>query len=181
MPGLEPATTPGIEEGVDPSEVGSGKKASRAEAKARKAFNKLGLIQVAGVSRAVVRKGKQVYFVVNQPDVFKSSTNDNTFVFFGEAKVGGDDQASQLAALQQQINASKAAGGAAEGDDEIPPLVETKAAETTETVDDSGVNPKHIELVLEQVGGATRAQAVAALKKTNGDVVNAIMELSMSS
>ena len=161
------------------AEVGSGKKANRNETKARKAFAKLGLKQVPGVTRAVVRKGKQVYFVVNAPDVFKSATNDNTFVFFGEAKVEqGGDQAAQLQALQAQMAAAQKAGL---GSDDMPPLTEAApaAAAAGGAVDETGVNPKHIELVLEQVSGATRAQAVAALKKTNGDVVNAIMELSM--
>lgn len=38
---------------------------------------------------------------------------------------------------------------------------------------------EHIERVLEQVPSASRAQAVAALKKANGDIVSAIMELTM--
>jgi hypothetical protein len=39
------------------------------------------------------------------------------------------------------------------------------------------VNPKHIALVMEQVPTATREQVVDALKKKNGDIVDAIMEL----
>lgn len=54
-------------------------------------------------------------------------------------------------------------------DDDVPPLVDTDAPPPAE----------HIALVMEQVPKATRAQAVAALKKTHGDVVNAIMELVM--
>jgi len=45
-------------------------------------------------------------------------------------------------------------------------------------VDETGVAAKDIELVMSQTS-ATRAQAVAALKKTDGDIVNAIMELTM--
>lgn len=129
--------------------------ASRAENKARKAFQKLGLKSVPGVSRVVVKRGRQVYFVVAQPEVMKSGTNDNTYVFFGEAKQGEDTSAAlqQAAALQfAQQQAAKAAGK-----DEPPALVETGAS-STGSVDEGGVNGKHIDLVLEQVPSASRAQ-----------------------
>lgn len=45
-------------------------------------------------------------------------------------------------------------------------------------MDDSGVEPKDIELVVTQAG-VSRAKAVQALKKNNGDIVSAIMELTM--
>jgi nascent polypeptide-associated complex subunit alpha len=45
-------------------------------------------------------------------------------------------------------------------------------------VDEAGVSAKDIELVIQQAG-CSRAEAVAALKKNNNDIVNAIMELSM--
>ena len=45
-------------------------------------------------------------------------------------------------------------------------------------VDDSGVEPKDIELVMTQAS-VTRSKAVKALKKAEGDIVSAIMELTM--
>ena len=42
----------------------------------------------------------------------------------------------------------------------------------------AGVHEIHIELVLEQVPTATREQAIAAIEMYNGDIVNAIMELT---
>ena len=45
-------------------------------------------------------------------------------------------------------------------------------------VDESGVDPKDIELVMGQAG-CTRGQAVVALKNNENDIVNAIMELTM--
>lgn len=41
-------------------------------------------------------------------------------------------------------------------------------------VDETGVEAKDIELVMSQAG-CTRAKAVAALKKNDNDIVNAIM------
>lgn len=45
--------------------------------------------------------------------------------------------------------------------------------------DVEGVSPEHIQLVVDQTS-CTKAQAVAALKETKGDVVNAIMKLTVS-
>ncbi len=52
------------------------------------------------------------------------------------------------------------------------------AAEPEGEVDAGNLEEKDIELVMSQAS-VTRAKAVTALKKTNGDIVNAIMELTM--
>jgi nascent polypeptide-associated complex subunit alpha len=46
-----------------------------------------------------------------------------------------------------------------------------------DTVDETGVDPKDIKLVMEQTG-ASRAKAVRALKESGGDLINAIMAAS---
>ena len=61
-------------------------KQSRSEKKARKAMSKLGLKAVSGVSRVTIRKSKNILFVINKPDVYKSPASD-TYIVFGEAKV----------------------------------------------------------------------------------------------
>lgn len=63
-----------------------GSKQSRSEKKARKLFSKLGLKPVHGVSRVCIRKSKNILFVINKPDVYKSPGSD-TYIVFGEAKV----------------------------------------------------------------------------------------------
>ena len=63
-------------------------KQSRSEKKARKAMSKLGLKSVTGVNRVTIRKSKNILFVINKPDVYKSPAGD-TYIVFGEAKVGG--------------------------------------------------------------------------------------------
>lgn len=45
-------------------------------------------------------------------------------------------------------------------------------------VDDTGVEPKDIELVMTQAG-VSRGKAVKALQNASGDIVSAIMELTM--
>ena len=61
-------------------------KQSRGEKKARKIMSKLGLKQVAGVSRVTIRKSKNILFVINKPDVYKNPASD-TYIVFGEAKI----------------------------------------------------------------------------------------------
>ncbi len=50
--------------------------------------------------------------------------------------------------------------------------------DTDEEVDASGVEDKDIELVMSQAN-VSRAKAIKALKKTENDIVNAIMDLTM--
>ena len=49
-------------------------------------FEILGLKNVQGVSRVTIRKSKNILFVINRPDVYKSPASD-TYIVFGEAKV----------------------------------------------------------------------------------------------
>lgn len=61
-------------------------KQSRGEKKARKSLSKIGLKTVSGVTRVTIRKSKNILFVINKPDVYKSPASD-TYIVFGEAKV----------------------------------------------------------------------------------------------
>ncbi|KAI8808350.1 NAC domain-containing protein [Cladochytrium replicatum] len=125
---------------------------------------KLGLKPVAGITRVTIRRPKNILFVVSQPDVYKSSTSD-TYIVFGEAKIEDlNSQAQATAAEQFQ---------APTAEEEAPELQEEE-----EAVDDEGVEKKDIELVMQQAG-VSRAKAVKALKANDGDIVNAIMELTM--
>lgn len=55
----------------------------------------------------------------------------------------------------------------------------TAATPIDEDVDDGGVEPRDIELVMTQAG-VTRGKAVKALENSEGDIVSAIMELKNS-
>jgi len=41
---------------------------------------------VSGINRVTIRKSKNILFVINKPDVYKSPASD-TYIVFGEAKV----------------------------------------------------------------------------------------------
>jgi nascent polypeptide-associated complex subunit alpha len=168
----EPETSnPKAEENVD-DEKGT----TRGEKKARKAISKLGMKPIPGVVRVTMKKSKNIMFVISRPDVFKSPTADS-YIIFGEAKV------EDLAAKQAALNAEQAAQRVAS---QSAPSFERKAAtESTasaaaddEPVDETGVDPKDIQLVMDQ-SHCSRSQAVKALKNNNNDLVNAIMELTI--
>ena len=120
---------------------------------------------VTGIKRVTFKKSKNVLFVVAKPDVFKAPSSD-TYIIFGEAKIEDPTAvASSQAAEQFKPAVQKAAPAAAAAADEGP-------------VDETGVDPKDIDLVIAQAG-CSRVKAVQALKNNDGDIVNAIMELTM--
>ncbi|KAF0683563.1 Aste57867_24420 [Aphanomyces stellatus] len=137
---------------------------NRAEGKARKAMQKLGMKQVNGIIRATIKKSQSVLFVISKPDVFKSSASE-TYVIFGEAKIEDMNAQAQAPQFEQEAPVAEASADAAVEDDDAE-------------VDETGVDAKDIQLVMSQ-SNVSRAKAVAALKSNDNDVVNAIMELTM--
>merc|ERR1712002_76350 len=157
-------------------ELVSKAKQSRSEKKARKIMSKLGLKQIQGVSRVTIRKSKNILFVINKPDVYKSPASD-TYIVFGEAKIEDLSQQAQMAAAEK----FKAPENPASCSDGAPnPLSQPILEESDEEdeVDEAGVESKDIELVMSQAN-VSRPKAVKALKNNNNDIVNAIMELTM--
>jgi len=160
MPELEEAQ----EGGADGEAKG---KQNRSEKKSRKAVLKLGLKPMTDVVRVTVRKSKNILFVIQKPDIFKSPASD-TYIIFGEARI--EDLSAQA-----QANAANQFAPARMPEVSSEPKSLPVAADDEE-VDDTGCDDKDIELVVAQAG-CTRAAAVAALKKNNNDIVEAIMEL----
>ena len=90
---------------------------------------------------------------------------------FGEAKIEDLNSQAQASAAEQfaKPSSGEATKPGAEGEG-VPELAE----EDDENVDETGVEAKDIELVM-QNANVSRARAVKALKSTNNDIVNAIM------
>jgi len=149
-------------------------KQSRSEKKSRKAMQKLGMKPVSGVIRVTVKKAKNMLFVITKPDVFKSPISD-TYIIFGEAKIE-DLSASNAANLAKNFEPDATPSAPATSTETKKEA--SKPDEPEEAVDETGVEAKDIDLVIAQTK-ASRAQAVKALKAANGDIVNAIMELTM--
>ncbi|KAF1989220.1 NAC-domain-containing protein [Aulographum hederae CBS 113979] len=160
---------------------------SRNEKKARKAIAKLGLKHIEGITRVTLRRPKNILFVINQPDVYKSP-NSNTWMqaysIFGEAKIEDLNSANQAAAAQQL--ASQAAedhsghdhdhgkGKAIESDKK-----EEEEEDDGEEVDETGLEAKDIELVMQQAS-VSRKKAVKALKENDNDIRSAALKIDWS-
>lgn len=104
--------------------------------------------------------------------MFKSP-NSETYVIFGEAKI--EDLSSQLqtqAAQQFRLPDMSSMMAKSEAS-----AATAAAQEEEEEVDETGVEPRDIDLVMTQAG-VSRGKAVNALKAHDGDIVGAIMELT---
>ncbi|KAL3812202.1 hypothetical protein ACHAXA_009676 [Cyclostephanos tholiformis] len=179
VPDLEEAEddVPELEEGGAAEAGGESEKAihNRAEKKSRKAMQKLGMRPIPGVVRMSVKKSNQVLFVITKPDVYKSPTAD-TYVIFGEAKT--EDSGQMAAAAAQAVQAQQAAAQqAAPAKGSTESISEEVAEPDVSSVEEEGMEPKDIELVMSQAG-CSRAKAVKALKENDNDLVNAIMSLT---
>ncbi|KAF6137641.1 hypothetical protein GIB67_030533 [Kingdonia uniflora] len=148
-------------------------KQSRSEKKSRKAMLKLGMKTVTGVSRVTIKKAKNILFVISKPDVFKSPHSE-TYVLFGEAKI--EDLSSQLQAQAAQKFRMPAMSSVMAKPDVLLAAA-AQAEEENEDIDETGVEPRDIDLVMTQAG-VSRGKAVKALKTHSGDIVSAIMELT---
>merc|ERR1711994_436328 len=140
-----------------------GAKQSRGEKKARKIMSKLGLKQVAGVSRVTIRKSKNILFVINKPDVYKNPASD-TYIVFGEAKIEDLSQQAQIDAAKK-FNAAEApvpSEMGVQGTTGAVPGGQPAIPEDDEVGED-GVEANDIDLVMSQAN-LSRFKAVKALK-----------------
>lgn len=148
-------------------------KHSRAEKKARKAIAKLGLKSISA-SRVMVKKNKSYLFVISKPEVYKSPQSD-TYVIFGEAKIEDLSAAAQQNAAEQF---SKMPAVVPPGAADASAAAAEEPEEEDEDVDETGMEEKDIELVMQQAD-VSRTKAVKALQKSKNDVVDAIMSCTM--
>merc|ERR1740133_615663 len=98
---------------------------------------------VPGIMRVTVKKSKNILFVISKPDVFKSPASEQ----FKAPEVPKPELANKA---------------------EKPTIEEI---DDGGEVDESGVEPKDVELVMSQAG-VSRSKAVKALKTNDGDIVN---------
>ena len=99
-------------------------------------------------------------------------------VLMGSPQIEDMNSQAQLSAAQHLASGagagvpniqSSGVGGGDDDDDDIPEL---EAVEEDGNIDETGVDPKDIELVIQQVG-CSRAKAVRVLKESGGDLINA--------
>ncbi|XP_071942039.1 nascent polypeptide-associated complex subunit alpha-like [Antedon mediterranea] len=150
-------------------------KQSRSEKKARKFMSKLSLKAISGVKRVTIQKSKNILFVIQDPDVYKSPASD-TYVVFGEAKIEDMSQQAQINAAEKFKAPDAAQALSSDAAAALTPTIQEESDE--EDIDDSGVEQKDVELVVSQAN-VSKGKAVKALKNNQNDIVNAIMELTM--
>lgn len=147
----------------------AGAKPNRGEKKCRKAMQKLGLKPVTGITRVTMKRAKNMLFIVETPEVLKSP-NADIYVVLGAAKF---EDLSQIPA-NTDMDKIKA---------ELPkrdePKIETikEEADEADEDDETGLNAEDIKNVMEHTK-CTRTKAIKALRETNGDTVEAILQLS---
>ncbi|KAK3372011.1 hypothetical protein B0H63DRAFT_401538 [Podospora didyma] len=155
---------------------------SRNEKKARKAMEKLHLVRVQGITRVTLRRPKNILFVINNPEVYKSP-NSNTYIVFGEAKIEDLNASAQAAAAQQLANQSTEhdhAGHDHSGHDHSHAghshIHEEEEEDDGEDEDAEGIEDKDIELVMTQAT-VSRKKAIKALKENDNDIRSAALKL----
>ncbi|KAI1163574.1 NAC domain-containing protein [Nemania serpens] len=159
---------------------------SRNEKKARKAIEKLHLTRVTGITRVTLRRPKNILFVINNPEVYKSP-NSNTYIVFGEAKIEDLNSAAQQAAAQSlaaqggehdHAGHDHSHGEAGKAVEDAEDKKDDDDDDDDEEVDADGLEDKDIELVMTQAN-VSRTKAIKALKENDNDIVNSIMALSV--
>jgi len=143
-------------------------------------IQKLGFKLQKGFTRVTIKKSKNILFVIAKPDVYKAA-NSEAYIIFGNAKIEDMNQTAQNffgGADKWAAGAAGAAGKAAgaPAGATMPPIAEE--TEEDANVDTTGLDPNDIQMTMQQTG-ATKAKAVKSLRKHNGDMVNAIMDLTM--
>lgn len=151
-------------------------KQSRGEKKARKVISKLGLKQVTGVTKVAIRKSKNILFVINKPDVYKSPASD-TYIVFGEAKIEDLSHKAQMAAAEK-FKTTDGKSVYPDQEVQVKPKPNYDDEDDGEPLDETGVDSKDIDLVMTQAN-VSRNMAIKALRNNSNDIVNAIMELTM--
>lgn len=146
---------------------------NRAEKKAKKTLEKLGMKGVAGIARVTLKLGgNQGFYNILQPDVYEKN---GTYVVFGEAQQG----AGLMDQQQQAARAAKMLDTPVSAPTTISTISTADAAAiggSEEDMDETGLEAQHIELVMSQAG-CSRGKAIKALRET-GDMVSAIMQLT---
>ena len=153
-----------------------GPKLNRGEKKCRKALLKLGMKQVAGITRVTLKKRDGLIFVINEPEVLKSTTNESSYAVFGELKLDDPNLRSMQQSEAQKFVQKEAAQ--AQASDASAKKDDSKASADNEAaLSEEGLTPNHITMVMEHAS-CTRNEAIKALRETNDDMINAVMTLT---
>mgnify|MGYP003087396399 CR=1 FL=1 len=147
---------------------------SKGEKKARKALEKIGLVEVPHcIEFSLKRMGTK--FVISDPAVYKLPGSEH-YVVYGEPK--NDFMDAKTKQLLEQLQASiKEQEAKKEGEKKEETQEEKPAEKAADAEVDDGYVPAEEDVkVLMSQANTTHEKAYAALKKTHGDLVNAFFE-----
>merc|ERR1711874_621489 len=133
------------------AEASAQHKASRGEKKFKKSLVKMGLKQVEGINRVTLKTNKNFVLYIEDPDILKSTDNASAFQKPEEAKPPESDAKPEVK-IEEEGNA--------------------------EEEEDAGDIPEESINTLMEYANCSRAKAIRGLKKTDGDVVEAITLVS---
>ncbi len=166
-----------------------GKKLTRSEKKVKKAFLKIGMKPLSGITRVTLKRRDKFVFYVDTPEILKSGTSENSYVILGELKMldqgAGPGRAGGFKPDVHETHAHAGHDHSAhgpvkeEGEKEEPKAEKVDVIEDEANIDTEGLNPDNREMVM-QHSSCTKAQAVRALREANGDLVTAVMKVSSS-
>ena len=172
-----------------------GKKLTRSEKKCKKAFLKIGMKPLSGITRVTLKRRDKIVFYVDTPEILKSGTSENSYVILGELKML--DQGAGPGGVNFKPGEGEGAHAGHDhphphphphphSHDEKPAEKSSEPEQAKEKdvvvkgddeVDLEGLNPDDIEMVM-QHASCTKAQAARALREANGDLVTAVMKVS---
>ncbi|CBJ28674.1 nascent polypeptide associated complex alpha [Ectocarpus siliculosus] len=146
---------------------------NRAERKSRQAVEKLGLRAVKGVFRMTMRTTNGVVFVVKAPDVFRHPRQE-TYVVFGSAETDGSGSEVRASRPPRSfVPPPKKAAAVVPASRPDPLAVESDSIS-------AGLDPADVLTLVSQVGCDSQA-AIVALRQADGDVINAVLDLTFAS
>lgn len=141
-----------------------------------KRMAKMGLKPEPNVTKVNIRKVGTLSFSIGQPEVYRFP-GTNTFVIFGEAQLEDPGMLPQDAEARAATVISQAIDAATAGTSEAEAAASTMEVEDSD-VDATDLDEKEINVVMTQAN-VSRAKAIRAMKNNNGDIVNAIMDLTL--
>jgi nascent polypeptide-associated complex subunit alpha len=141
-------------------------KASKGEKKFKKAIGKMGMKPVEGIERVTLKTQKDFIMYIDNPEVVTTG-NAGSYIIFGEAKFldFSSQNASRLLDKMKETQTAKKAEGKTE-------TIQEEADE--EDTEDAGDIPEESIKTIIEYSNCSRAKAIKCLKKTKGDVVEAI-------
>ena len=144
---------------------------AKGEKKIKKALLKLGLTRIENVNRVTVKQKDNYFFIVKDPEVYVSKESESSYIIFGELSMDDPDKPKG----REEFNNLKAQGETLNTQGQTKGNVEIFDDDTE--VSEEGIDKESIEMVITETK-CTRNKAIRALRNSNLDVVNAILELS---